>query len=526
MDQQLKRKHTWGTGARFIASLFLTLLVAACGGGPGSTTSTQTPTHAPAVTVNVPQQDTPTPTTTSLVAWPSFNGGGARSGVNTSEHIISRGNVGQLTRLWQQTLPDVADSSIVEQPGINTAGGTRTLLFVTTKSGNLLALDAATGQTVWRRDSSGPKITNSSPALDPSGRFVYSYGLDGKVHRYAVGSGAEVTGSGWPATMTLMTQDEKGGTAINISNGYFYMGIGGYVGDAGHYQGHVVAVNLATGRTTIFNTLCATVRQLLNNVPTAPNYCAALRSAVWSRAGAVIDPLTGNVFIATGNGPFDANTGGHDYGDSVLELSPDLSRLIDTYTPNNYMQLDAQDADLGSASPALLPRQNGSRTPYLAVQAGKDQKLRLLNRQNLSGRGGPNHVGGEVQSVSLPQGCAVLTQPAVWNDPTGVTWVFVANDCGFSAFKVVTSNGVTRLQLAYQNKVMGSSPYIANGVLFVQGNNVLYALAPTTGTILWSSALRSAGGSIGELHWQSPLIVNGHVYAVDMNGHITAYGFK
>ncbi|GAC1617749.1 MAG: hypothetical protein NVS4B7_10070 [Ktedonobacteraceae bacterium] len=439
--------------------------------------------------------------------------------------MITPGNVRSLERQWQQTLPDVVDSSPVEAPGVHTATGVRNLLFVTTRTGSILAIDASSGAQVWRQDTSGPKITNSSPALDPSGQFVYSYGLDGKVHKYAVGAGTEVTSSGWPATITLMRDDEKGSSALNIGNGYLYMTISGYIGDGGHYQGHVVAVKLATGTTTVFNVLCANIRQLLDDVSTDANYCADIQAGIWSRAGAVLDPVTGNVFVTTGNGAYNASTGGHDYGDSVVELSPDLTRLIDTYTPNNYAELQANDADLGSASPVMLPKQQGSSTPYLAVQAGKDNKLRLLNRQNLSGMGGPDHVGGEVQTVDLLQGESVVAQPVAWNDTQNVTWVFVATYSGLAAYKVVTdAQGKTTLQLAYKNGNGGSSPIIANGILFVQGSGVLRAMNPTTGTVLWSSDQPSAGGSIDDLHWQSPIVVNGHVYVADEARHLSAYG--
>ena len=105
-----------------------------------------------------------------------------------------------------------------------------------------------------------------------------------------------------------------------------------------------------------------------------------------------------------------------------------------------------------------------------------------------------------------------------------MTWVFVANFNGFSAFNVVTDGaGHTTLRLAYRNGNSGSSPFMANGVLYIQGNGVLRATNPTTGDTLWSSTQASAGGSIGGLHWQSPIVVNGHVYVPDNSGNLTAY---
>ena len=523
-------KYRWQESIK-LTSLFFILLLTACSSGEGSPApiaKSLTRTDTPTATAST-HTPTPTPTTAnnSPIPWPAFDGGGSRSGINTVETILTSSKIGGLTRLWQQTLPGIVDSAPAELPNVKTSGGTKTLLFVTTLQGSLLAIDAATGKPVWRQNTFGPKITNSSPAIDPSGKFVYSYGIDGKVHKYTVGSGSEITGGGWPEAMTLMTDVEKGSSSLNIGNGYLYVTTSGYIGDGGHYEGHVVAVNLATGSKTVFNSLCADIHQLLDDIPTDPNYCPDIQSGIWARAGAVVDPVTGNVFVTTGNGPYNANVGGHDYGDTIIELSPNLTRLIDTYTPLNYISLDENDTDLGSAAPLMLPKQAGSSTPYMAVQAGKDEVLQLLNRQNLSGRGGPNHSGGELQVVRLPQKCDVDTHPIAWNDANNVTWVFVANFCGFAAFKVVTdANGHSSLQLAYWNTTNGSSPFIANGMLFLESSGVLRVMDPTTGSILWSSKQASAGGSIGNLHWQSPIVVNGQVYVPDESGQLTAYGLK
>ncbi|GAC1388589.1 MAG: hypothetical protein NVS4B12_02990 [Ktedonobacteraceae bacterium] len=464
-----------------------------------------------------------------VMIWSAFNGGGARNAVNTSEGFISTQTVGRLSRLWQSKLPAVADSSPTFVAHVATANGFKNLLFLTTKAGSLQAIDVANGQIVWHQETSGPNITTSSPAIDPSWKYVYSYGVDGKVHRYNVGTGAETINSIWPATMTLMPNDEKGSATLNIGNGYLYMTMSGYNGDGGHYNGHAVAVNLATGRKTVFNVLCANIHTLLDNNPSDPNYCASIQAGVWARAGVVIDPQSGYVYITSGNGPFNANTGGHDYGDTVMKLSADLTSLVDSYTPSNYSTLAANDQDLGSDAPTILPTQTGSRTPYLIVQGGKDNTLRLLNRNNLGNQAhpGPNHVGGELQAITLPQGCDIDTQMTAWQASSNETWLFVANDCGLSAFKVVTdTQGRTTLQLAYTNGNSGSSPLVANNVLYVQGKNGINAMSPTTGNVLWNSNQSSANGGIGSLHWQSPIVINGQLYAPDNDGNVTAYGLK
>lgn len=452
----------------------------------------------------------------SLIGWHAFNGGGQRNAYNPAESALTTSTVSHLAVRWQVRLPAVVDGTPIELPYVSTARGIQTLIFVTTKTGSLLAISTRDGSIVWRQDTHGPNITTSSPAIDREGQYVYSYGLDGYVHRYAVGNGAEYRIGGWPVQITLTPSMEKGSSSLNFGNGYLYVTTSGYNGDGGHYDGHVVAINIAKGVRTVFNVLCANLHELLSSNPAQANYCASNRAGVWARAGAVIDPADNSIFITSGNGNYNANQGGHDYGDTVIKLSPDLTQLYDTYTPSNYPTLEAQDLDLGSASPVMIPRQYGHPIEYLAVQAGKDNTLRLLNRSNLSGQGGPNHMGGELQAVRLPQGCDVDTHPTAWIDPSGASWVFVANDCGFSAFKIAYPNGQPALQLIYTNGMSGSSPFIANNVLYLQSNGIVRALEPMTGKVLWSAPS-------GPLHWQSPLVVNYHLLTVDNNGYMTAY---
>src|SRR5487761_2745514 len=137
--------------------------------------------------------------------WLQFGYDSAHSGNNPAETILSAGGTGEfaLTALFpihNVTLPDVADGAPAFLSSVTTANGVRNLLFLETKSGVVLALDAATGATIWSHPTNpsppppGGDYTTSSPAIDPSRQYVYFYGLDGRVHRYAVGTGLETTG--------------------------------------------------------------------------------------------------------------------------------------------------------------------------------------------------------------------------------------------------------------------------------------------------------------------------------------------
>jgi outer membrane protein assembly factor BamB len=222
----------------------------------------------------------------------------------------------------------------------------------------------------------------------------------------------------------------------------------------------------------------------------------------------------------TGNGDF--NPAAHDWGDTVFAIHPDGTGAggdpLDTYTPSNYQQLQNADLDLGSATPAIVPT-GSAAFPHIAIQSGKDAKLRIINLDNLSGQGGLGHVGGELSTATLPQGGEVQNAVTVWKDPAGgEQWVFVVSPTnGIAGLKLAfDAAGKPSLTPGWQKTGGGGSPLVANGVLYWPLNNALRALDPTTGNQLWT-------GAIGAIHWQSATIANGVAYIADTAKHMTAF---
>jgi len=476
----------------------------------------------------------------SAYDWPQYGFDAQHSGNDTSEGLIFASNVISLHRVFQQPLATSADGQPAYLSAITTISGTRDVLFVTMSDGTIGAYDAHTGVPIWQKQhgpgscriNNNPAVicfTTSSPAVDPNRQYVYTYGLDGRAHKHAVGDGAETLSGGWPETATLKGYDEKGSASLAIAtaqNGvsYLYVANGGYPGDAGDYQGHVTAINLSDGSQKVFNTLCSNqaVHFVDKRVASGPD-CVELQSAVWARPGVIYNPVNDEIYFATGNGTFAPNS--FHWGDSVLTLHADgtgaSGKPLDSYTPVDYQNLQNTDADLGSTAPALLPPAGGKYL-HMAVQGGKDGKLRLLNTDNLSRHGATGFTGGDLFSLTLPMGNNLLTQPAVWVNPDDFsTWVFVANLNGIAGLQlVIDGTGNPSLQTRWSksgSSFQGTTPIVANGVLYYDHSNLVMARDPLTGNQLWSD------NHIGTVHWSSPIVVNGMLYVADRSGLLTGY---
>jgi hypothetical protein len=435
---------------------------------------------------------------------------------------VTKDNVATLAQDWSVSLPEVSDGSPLYVAGVRIGPRLRDLIVITTSAGRAMAFDAHSGEELWRTAAPfGPRWTTSSPAVDPGRDFVYSYGLDGYVHKYRLNSGVEAK-DGWPQLVTLKPDVEKCSSPLTIAtaaNGvtYLYAAIAAYPipGDDGDYQGHVVAMNLGDNSQVVFNALCSDQARHF-----AAGDCKELQAGIWARGGAVYDPETDRVFVTTGNGSYDADQGGFNWGTSVVALRPDLATNggtpIDSYTPINYQQLTDDDLDLSSTTIAILPRTDPSQ-PHLGVQSGKDSMIRLLDLDNLSGEGGPRHVGGELDVVKVPQGWEVHTQPATWLAPDGGAWVFFGTGGGVSGLKLDLSGEKPHLATQWVIDGGASSPIIANDVLYVAHSNTLRALDPESGTTLWSST------EIGGVHWQTPIVGSDHLYVCDAEGHLKAF---
>ncbi len=422
--------------------------------------------------------------------WGRYGGDAARTNVST-DATITEANIGTLKRTQVQLDGTIDSSPIYVSKGVR---GHDAFVFTTTY-GKTEAVDADTGKLLWRftppaytRLAGSAQITNASPVLSTDRTAVYAAASDGRIRKLRLSDGHVL----WTTTITRDPTHEKITSPLNLSRGLVLATTGGYIGDAPPYQGHVVTMSEKTGRIAhVWNSLCSNRRTII-----VPKTCNASDSAIWSRNGAAVDPANGDIVVATGNAPFDGKT---NWGDSVLVLSPDASKLLRHWTPTDQQHLNDDDLDLGSTSPAFL---RGG----LAVQGGKDGKLRLLNLRTLPGVNAK--TGGELQTVPVPGSTAMFSEPAIWQG----TWVFLATESGVAAWRLQGS----RLQPVWSNSIGGTSPVLAGSLLYIAGDKELNVYLPTSGK-------RIATLPTGTVHWQSPVIADGRIAMPegDANQHAT-----
>jgi len=426
--------------------------------------------------------------------WSRFGFDAARTNEGPKETGITASDLSALKR-QQVQVGGTVDGPAIYLHGVQIEGALHDAFFVTTTYGETLAIDADRGTVLWRFTPPGYagwagsyRITTATPVADSNRRAVYAAAPDGVVRKLAVADGSVQ----WSTAVTKLPEREKIASALNLADGRVIVVTGGYFGDAPPYQGHVAVLDSGTGHVeNVWNALCSDRGGLLD-----PSSCASSGAAIWGRAAAVVDPASGDLFVATGNALWDGKTA---WGDAALELSPDACKLLGNYTPSNTAQLDASDLDLGSTAPVLLG--NG-----LVVQGGKDGKIRLLRWSAMLGQTG--HQGGELQTVSTPSGTDLFTAPAVWH-AGGKTWLIAADNGGTEAWKL--SQG--RLQTAWKNAHGGTSPVVAGGLLYVYDPaGGLRVYEPDTGRLL-------ADLASGPKHWNSPIATDGRIALPEGNAN-------
>jgi len=247
------------------------------------------------------------------------------------------------------------------------------------------------------------------------------------------------------------------------------------------------------------------------------------KGGIWHSGGGPAADAGGNVFVMTGDGPFNAAAGGSSYSDSVLKLRKGSLTVADYFTPFNALVLETTNADMSSGGPLLLPDQPVG-PPHLMVSAGKQGVIYLLNRDNM----GQFQAGSDSQIVqSFPGGvcgpgtCAIFGTPAyfsnrVYTVAVGDRLKAYSLDAGQLSFSGQSTNTF---------QWPGATPAIsangsANGIVWALETNgsgapvVLRAYsAADVSTQLYNSNQNLARDNPGQaVKFTVPTIANGKVY--------------
>ena len=330
----------------------------------------------------------------------SASQGNLRDGWDASEpglspSVVAGGTFGQL-------FSTAVDGQVYGQPLV--AGST---LIVTTENDSVYGLSAVTGAIEWQRSLGAPLPSTaqdscsdltpdigvtSTPVYDPGTGNLYVVAVvnDGpsiaSPHVYLEALDAATGSVQWRApiqgapvndpTRPFDPLSERQRAGLLLLNGWVYAGFASYC-DYQPYDGYVAGVNTSTRAVTLWTDEAGLTDS---------------EGGIWQGGGGLMSDGTGRIFVATGNGVSPAPGPGArppaELGDAVVRLAVATDGTLsaqDFFSPANAPALDAGDRDFGSGGPVGLPFGTASY-PDLLVQAGKDGRVFLLNRDNLGGR--------------------------------------------------------------------------------------------------------------------------------------------
>jgi hypothetical protein len=392
----------------------------------------------------------------------TYHNDNMRTGQNTNETILTPSNVNVNTfgKLFSYSV----DGYVYAQPlymanvtmgsGTPQAGTTHNVIFIATQNDTVYAFDAdsnggSNASPLWQKSllGSGEKpVPNSdvstgdivpqigitgTPVIDPNSNTIYVVAKSTlsdtsfyfRLHALDITTGAEKfggpklltasvpgTGNGSSGgTLTFDTLWENNRPGLLLQNGILYIGFAAH-GDNGPWHGWILAYNATTLAQT--SAYC-----------TSPN---ATGAGVWmSGAGLAADmpnPSTqpyGRMYVATGNGTFDAvttYTNNMDYGDSLLhlDLTNGVMKVLDDFTPYNQSSLNSSDEDLASGGVLILPDQTTGGHTHLLVQAGKQGVVYLVDRDTMNGYN--SSTDNVVDKIGAGQTGGLWSMPAYWNN--------------------------------------------------------------------------------------------------------------
>ncbi|HZP23614.1 MAG TPA: pyrrolo-quinoline quinone [Terriglobales bacterium] len=290
--------------------------------------------------------------------------------------------------------------------------------------------------------------------------------------------------------------------------------------DARPYTGWVMAYNARTlAQTSV--------------IDVTPN---GNEGAIWMTGDGLAADAQGNIYFLDGNGTFDTTLNAQgfpingDFGNAFVKLNTNGSgqlQVADYFNMFNTVQESNQDEDLGSGGVLILPdlTDNNGQVHHLAVGAGKDTNIYVVNRDNMGkwNASNNNQVYQEIQGA-LPGG--------VWSKPAYFSNTVYYGDVGDNLKAYTISNA--KLSTAPTSQTTNSFPYPGttpsvssnqgtNGIVWAVANSnpaVLYAFDATNlAHQLYNSNQAGTRDQFGPGNkFITPIVANGRVFVGTQTG--------
>ncbi len=527
----------------------LLLRLAACGGGGGSSTSPPPP--------NPPPPPPPVGAGTDVV---TYKNDVARTGQNLTETALTLANVKSTTfgKLRFLTTDGLVDAQPLYLSALMVAGSAHNVVFVATENDTAYAFDSDTGTVLWQKsllpsgetpsDDRGcgqvtPTIgVTATPVIDRSAGahgviYLVAMSIDAsqnyhqRLHALDVTTGAEQfngpmeiaaiypASGGGSNTFDAGSYEERAG--LLLLNGVIYTTWTSHCDNA-PYTGWMIAYNSSTlAQTGVLNVAA-------NSAGGGPS--------IWMAGGGPAADSAGDIYLLTANGVFDTTLDASgfpsqgDYGNSFVKIANSGGKLTvaDYFAMYNEVDESNGDTDLGSGGILLLPdmTDSGGTTRHLAVGAGKDGNLYVVNRDSM-GKFNPNNNNQIWQELSgaLPGG--------IWSTPAYFNGTVYYGPVGgpLLAFKITSAllgaapSSQTTTSFGYPGTAAAvSANGTASGIVWAHENvspAVLHAYdASNLATELYNSK-QAAGGrdTFGSGNkFITPTIADGRVFVGTTNG--------
>jgi hypothetical protein len=513
-----------------------------------------------------------------------------RSGLNPGEQILTPDNVQPTTfgKLFSYLVKGYIYAEPLLVSGLTVNNATHNVVYVATEQDNVYAFDAdnyGSGTPLWQvslLQSGETAVTTgeikpyegvtSTPVIDLTSNTMYVVSIQVKsggkptfrLNALDILTGAQKFGGAVTiqASVKGTGSDSVGGVvtlptsciqraALLLANGTVYIGFGSC------HSGWLLAYNAQTLKQTgVFNAS--------PNLDGEGTYASA--GGVWMGSGGPVADSAGNIYVTTGNGPWDGKTA---FSDSILKFNAQL-QMLDYFTPDDYQYMDCNDADLAAGGLLLIPG-----TSHL-LAGGKTGKLYMVSTANL-GHEQANDAGAAQTlwfeaALSSPYSSSCTDEAGVHTTDInsfeifgtaayfngsvylGVTPTATKTPAGIGRFAYSgTLSPVDYTAPSIQENTRGTTPFISangttNGILWMidTGQPLQSPETSTKATLRaynatdLSDEVYNSGVNSGDvpgygIKFTSPIVANGKVYistghdavtVTNPQGELDVYGLK